>query len=123
MPWLSKSNEILKLILMITIICVIVIGIFWLSTSIYANITENNNDIGLPDFPDIDKAQYLVIIKATGEVLLSNHIKTTLGEKRQEVHCLSGYYQDIRNKYRFVDSEFVLDEWYFGDIVIKRRSE
>jgi len=123
MPWISKTNEVLKLILMVAVISIIAIGVFWLSTSIYVNITENDNDTGLPIFPKVSKAQYLVIIKATGEVLLSNDVKTTLGEKGQEIHTLRGYYQDIKDKYRFVDSVFVLDEWYFGEITIERRVE
>ena len=121
MPFLRTSNEVLSLILKIILILVGVVFTFWMSTSIYANITEDNIDTGLPDFPNVEKAEYLVVVKATGEVLLTDDYNTALGEKGQEVHTLHNYWQVKKNKYRYFDHDLPLDEYYFGDIIITRR--
>lgn len=120
------TSEVTKLILMWMVIIAFGIIVFWLGTSAYANFTENKVDTGLPDFPNIKKAQYLVTFKATGNVILTNDYVTETRDVNNEyddLHVLNGYYEIKGNKYKFRDTVLLLDELYFGDIKIQRRSE
>ena len=122
MSFLDTSTKVTKLILMWALILFVGFVLFWVGTSIYANVTENNIDDGLPDFPSIKKAQYQVTVKATGEVLFTDDYDTALGVKG-EAHTLHGYWQVKDNKFRYFDHDLVLDEYYFGNIIITRRTE
>lgn len=104
-------NRILK-ILLIVFIC---IAIFFGGVTIYANWFDNSGKP--PDLPDVEKARYVVYIKANSNVLFTNDYRND----HDGVYVLDGYWELDDNKYKYREIELWLDEAVFGEIEIKRR--
>jgi hypothetical protein len=121
MSWLQKLNESLSIVLKFLAIVFIAVAIIWGGISIYVNITENDNPAGVIKPPDITDAGYIITFKNTGQVIFTDDVVTT-NEAGRDIHTVSGYYESNKGKFRFIDSNLVLDEYYFGDIIIQRRS-
>jgi hypothetical protein len=117
----QKINETLSIILKFLAIVFIIVAVFWAGISIYVNITENDNPTGILKPPEIADAGYIIIFKTTGQVIFTDSI-VTVNEAAREIYTVSGYYENIKGKFRFNKSTLVLDELYFGDITVKRRN-
>lgn len=113
----STINDWLSIILKIIAIFAIITVVTFIFISIWANISEPDNLSGLPDFPDISKAHYLVYFQATGNILLTDKYD----HPKDNIYNLYGYWEIRDNKYRYVDEVLSLDEYYFGDIEITHR--
>lgn len=110
-------NEWLSIIIKVGAIGLIVLGALWFCTSIFANVFEV--DYGMPDYPPADKARYQVLLKTTGWVYLTNEYE----QVDDGVYRLHGFYELDRRKWEWHDSVVTLDEQYFGDIIIERRTD
>ena len=71
---------------------------------------------GLANPPDPDKAHYRLLIKANQNILYTNdyHMDGT-------VHYLDGYWEQIKDKYKYRKGILPLDEKTFGDIIVTIR--
>ena len=113
--FLQSTNELLSIILKTIVIIVIVIAVFYFGLSIYGNIVEP----GVAKVPTIDKAEYIVHIKTTGQRLFTNDYSVV----KDGHYVVHGYYELKSNKWRWIDTDIPLDEEYFGPIEITRRSK
>ncbi len=116
MTFLDSTNQFAKLALKIVILIILLAALMWVGTCAYANIVERlgNNS---PKMPEIDKARYTVIVRSIGETYLTNKY-TKLSDTQYILH---GYWEVKNKKYRFHAIDLLLDEYYFGDILVERR--
>lgn len=90
---LNRLNGLASLILKTIVIASIVSAAVWVGFSIFVNVTDKGQQsqqrvTPIPPFPEKNLANYIVIMKNTGETLLSNNI-TGSGTR----HTLNGYYE------------------------------
>ncbi len=116
MSRLKGFNDLLSAILKIFGIIAIVAFIGFVGLSIYANVVEKDGITGLPD---MTKAPYIVKLKTTGQALFTKDFND-LGNGR---YTLYGFYNLEGTKWQWYDNYIILDEKYFGDIIIERRTE
>lgn len=114
----TAISEWLKIIIYIGIIGIIALALVWGGLSVYANITENDNDSVYPDLPKVKKAEYAVYIKANGNLLLTSNYESPA----PGVYVLNGYYESNGEKWVYRDAILKLNEKTFGEITISRRS-
>ncbi len=107
--------SILKKILLVLVTLIILSGIIWVGLSIYVNFFRQPEG-ALPDMPDSSKAAYIVLIKNTGNLLLTDEYK-----KQGDIYILQGYWELVEGKWRFRKTELKLNEGIFGKIEIERR--
>jgi len=107
--------SVLKKMLLILIILIVLAGVFWVGMSIYANFFRSPQG-AIPNMPALDKATYSVYIENTGNLLLVDSY-----EHQGSFYILSGYFELVGQKWKYKDSELVLDEAIFGKIEVKRR--
>lgn len=108
-------NDWLSILLKVMAIIALVIGVTWFGISIYGNIKLNSD--GMPDPPKETKAEYEVLVSATGQSFFTDEYDTIA----EGVYELKGYYEIIDGKWKHRDGDLLLDEYYFGDITINRR--
>lgn len=115
---MHKLNEFLSIILKSMAIGAISIGVLWFALSIWGNIDEGlakNNDI--TEMPDPPVTAYEVVIAGTNQPLYTDSY-TKISDT---VHKLSGYYELNKGKWEYKKTELLLDEFYYGDIIVRRR--
>jgi hypothetical protein len=112
-------NDWLSIFLKIALIIAIAAGITWFSVSIYANAKENDIISDIPKYPKIEKAQYEVVFKATNNILLTNEYE----HPQDNIYIINGYWEIKDGKYRYNDAILPLDETYFGNIDVRRRTQ
>lgn len=119
---LQKANEFTSLILKSMAILLAGAAIFYIGISFVGNImlAKQAQDTGAPTPPSISKAQYEFTLKTTGEKLLAKDYDT-IKETDPQIYRLNGYYEILDGKWRWVDRNLTLDEYYFGDIQIVKR--
>lgn len=91
----------------------LVIGLAYAGTCVYANRSIVGCDSGA-SVPAQDKALYRVTITTTGQYLYTNKLTDIDG-----VVTLDGYYELRDGKYRHNKSTLVLNEKYFGNIIVE----
>lgn len=125
MPLRNSLNEWLSVILKIMLICVVALLVIWGGLSVWANVFANSEPGGIPKMPSVSKAQNIVLIKATGQVLLTKKYDQAVSPNNPAdmLYTLHGYYEIADSKWRWRESTLALDEYYFGDITVKRRSK
>lgn len=107
--------SVLKTMILILILVVIVAGLFWVGMSVYFNFFRTPEG-ALPEMPDIEDATYLVLIKNTGNLLLTDDY-----EHHGNIYILKGYWELTGQKWQYRGAELVLDEQIFGKIEVERR--
>ena len=112
----SRLNEWLSIVLKLVILVVVILAIMWGGMSIYANVTEKDSGV-FPKLPDVKKAQHMVVLKTTGELLLTDDYDI-LGDGEYVLH---GFFSVVDGKWEWHDKDILLNEKYFGEITIKRR--
>jgi hypothetical protein len=118
MSFLSRAESWSNIIKNFVIVGGIVVAVFLLGISIYANATEDRpGGAGLPKAPPVDKAAWEVTIKNTGNVLYTDSYE----QPSEGVYVLHGYYEIHESKYESHTNDLVLDDNYFGDIIFKKR--
>lgn len=115
MPAYRGKMNIIKTMILILILVVIVVVIFWVGMSVWANFFRTPEG-AMPDMPDIKKATYSVLIKNTGNLLLTDEY-----EHYGNIYILKGYWELTGQKWEYRKSQLVLDEQIFGKIEVKRR--
>lgn len=119
--FLQWSNNIASLLLKILVIAVIALSVSWVGFSFYANRQienqQNQQVTPIPPFPDKKLAKHLVILKNTGETLLSNNI-TGSGS----IHVLNGYYEmgNSNRKWIYHNAVLRIDEKYMPVQIVAR---
>lgn len=123
MPLSGSLNAWLSVILKIMLICIAVLLVIWGGLSVWANVFANSGSGGIPKMPSISKAQNIVLIKATGQVLLAKKYDVAVSPNNQAdmIYTLHGYYEIANGKWKWRESTLPLDEYYFGSITVKRR--
>lgn len=118
MSFLSRAESWTNIIKNVVIIAGIALAVFFGALSIYANMTEGRPvDNSLPKPPAIDKAQWEVTIKNTGNILYTNSYL----HPSDNLYILNGYWEIDGKKYKQHKNDLTLDETYFGDILVKKR--
>ena len=110
---LRGTNEFLSVVLKLVVIVVIVLTVCMVGLSVFAHFTE---DKGLPEFPALADAPYIIQVRNTGQILLGKPEAVSSGKV-----LLKGYYTLRDNKWVWLDGSLSLDEHYFGDIIIIKR--
>lgn len=98
----------------IAVIGVIIIGLIYTGTCVYANFLQS--EPGDYKLPKISQAQYEVTIVNTNNILYTDEYVVD-GTKL----VLRGYWELTGNKYQVKSRDIVLDQDIFGTIKIKRR--
>lgn len=116
---LAKTEQGLKVFVLLLLSILLIIAITYGGISLYANIVENNSQVDLPKFPNINKAKYTFTFKTTGNILLTNEYNNI----KPGVYELIGYWESNEKKYIYHDKELLIDESYFGDVIITARTK
>ena len=111
----NNINNWLSIILKFGLIIAVAVGIIWVGMSIAANIDEGKN--AMPEFPDADKAGKTVLLKTTGEVLLTNRVDNP----SPGIYILRGFFMLKDNEWEYYETDFQVDEYYFGKVVVRDR--
>ena len=118
---LDTSNKITSLLLKSVLIVVLVLGVFWIGISVYANLASKHQQQQvtiMPTFPAVEKAKWAILIKATGETILSNSEQTVAAGR----YLLHGYYElNTDNQWAYHKADLTLDEKRFGPIILTGR--
>ena len=116
---LDKS---LGVIIKLLLIGAISLAIFYLAVSIYANVTENKTPVAAAP-PDISKAHYVVTVRNTLEKIYTDNYTLRLSPHDPNCGELTLYnYWEVRDgEYKLFKHQLVLDEFYYGRIIIERR--
>ncbi len=109
---MHRINEFLSGILKIVVLVFMVIGLAYLGACAYANFIQNR----VVNAPDSNKAQYEVVVTATGTTLYSDEVL-----QNGAIIKLEGYFEMVDGKWRYRDGEITLDQDIFGKIVVRRR--
>lgn len=110
---LTKS---IKILLLLAILLVIAYG----SITMYANCVSFQDD-GLPDVPDIKDAKYSFRIMNTGNTLYTSNYEHGGDAIGDSVFTLHGYWEMVKDKYKYRKGDITLDEKTFGPIRVLRR--
>lgn len=109
------------------LIVVILIGLLsWIGLSFYSCYQSQQliktTESKIPNFED---AAYIVRIKNTNNLLLTNDVQLILGygcdDINEDIYELHGYWRVVGDAYEYVDKTLRLDEAVFGPIIVKRR--
>lgn len=121
---LGIAKDFMSTILMLILIVATIGGGIWLGASIWANATEGQSVSSLPKMPAINKAQYTALMETTGDVFLTNSYDAKKSPEGQglQVFTLHGIYRVVNGKWVFTDTDFPLDEYYWGEIKIEKRT-
>jgi hypothetical protein len=100
------------------IIAVIVLLGIWLVISGVGNFVNARNQTAEP--PD---TIYAVGIHATGQVLYTDKYEVTTSphDTSLKQYTMYEYYELVKNKYQKRDNVLSLDEYYFGEIEVRKR--
>lgn len=111
LPWtLIKVGLVIGLIMMLA----------YLGTCVWANFVQPN--INSEPSVSAHRAGYKITIEATGQQLYSGHVADYRGSSTPGWNTkviLDGYYELRDGKYRRNPSTLVLDEYYFGNIIVE----
>ena len=107
--------SVLKKMILVLILLVILAVIFGVGMSVWANFFRTPEG-AIPDMPDIEKATYSVLIKNTGNLLLTSDY-----EHQGNIYILKGFWELVGQKWKYRKSQLVLDEAIFGKIEVERR--
>lgn len=110
----------LSTIIKVVILVVIVLFIAWVGTCVYSNFIAKP-DTGQLHVPDKDKAAYSVIIQNTRNLLLTNDYEQQGQDVGSRVFILHGFWELQGKEYNYKDTDVLLDEYIFGEIIIRRR--
>ena len=109
----------MKKILRIILIVVFIGLIAYFGMCVYGNFIEPSlSDI---DLPDTSEAQYSLLVKNTATVILTNDYEVFGEDVGSRTYRLHGYWELIGNDFEYRDSDIVLSEQIFGEIILKRR--
>lgn len=121
MSWVSQVNEVLdlgwKLLLIVAILVVGWIGFsYWASSRPQTQTVGNIQVVPIPVFPPIAQAKYEIILKNTGETLLSNNITQT-----GNISIVHGYYEmgDSNRKWLWHNVTLKLDKYLPASVVAR----
>jgi hypothetical protein len=114
---LGKLNLSTSIIKNIVIIGGISIAAIYLLVSVIANATEDRPGSG-PKPPSIEKAGWALDIKTTGQTLYTNKYE----QSSDDIYILHGFYAIDGKKYKRFKTDLTIDERYFGEISIHKRS-
>ncbi len=118
---LTATKDAVQIMMMLGIMAIAFLSAGWLGLSIFANATESDTVTGLPKMPTNSKAEYAVLIKTTGEVLLTPAVDVTNGPNGDELYILHGFYRVVDEKWRYMKTDFTMDEYYWGDLILSKR--
>ena len=85
---------------------------------VYGNFFANQSGI---DAPSDNDAQYSLVIKNSATVILTNDYEVFGEEVGSRTYRLHGYWELIGTEFEYRDSNIVLSEQTFGEIILKRR--
>ena len=112
--------SVLKRMLLIVIVIILILGLLWVGTCVYANFFRATPG-ELPTLPNIGKAAYTVIIENTGNLLLTNKYEQMGHSTGGRIFVLHGFWELTGQGFEYRASDLLLDEGIFGIITIKRR--
>lgn len=118
MAFKQALNDWLSIVIKIVVIGVVIIGIIYLCISGVFN--WKLNQLKTPDPPDIVAEYDEVTLTATNQKYYTENCDL-IRSVPYEVYKLNGYYELVKNKWVFRDIEIMIDEEYYGDILIHRR--
>ncbi len=107
--------SVIKKMILILILLVIVAVLFGVGVSVWANFFRTPEG-AIPNMPNVEKATYSVLIKNTGNLLLTDDYENYGG-----FYILNGFWELIGQKWVYRETELMLDEAIFGKITIERR--
>lgn len=90
------------------------VGIY-IGLSIWGNVSLHNDGKPPPE-PAVDKATYEILLLTTGEKLLTSDYTEDSTQ-----YTLNGFYALEKGEWKHHDDTIILDEYYFGKILISRR--
>jgi len=106
------GGKVIQVILLIFLI----LALLWCGTCFYSNFIDKSGE-GV-DFPN---ARYELEIVNTGNIILTDKLEQEGSVVGSRVFTLHGVWEVKKTKYKFKDIVLVLDEKYFGNIIVKRQ--
>ncbi len=118
---LQNTKDVSSIILMWMAIAFVSLLVLYLGISVWGNIALSRaNNTEVPEMPAITKAPYQVDIYTTGQTLLAKEYVTIKADKPAKYDIVH-YYTIVGNEWLLVESTLPIDEYYWGEIIIKQR--
>ncbi len=108
----------MKTIIKVIMIIVLIVALAYGGACVYSNFFANNSGI---DAPSDSEARYSLLIKNTATVILTDDYEVFGEGVGSRTYRLRGYWELIGSEYQYRDSDIVLAENIFGEIIFKRR--
>jgi len=96
--------------IILLIVVVLAVGMFVLTCYL-----QNRPDTG-PEPPALEQVGYSVTIKATGQTFYTAKVLDMEG-----VVTMFGYWETVKDRYKFKDIKLPLDRKIFGEIEVRKR--
>jgi len=109
-------RTILRVIMIIAFIAVL----SYIGITVYGNFFNSGSDVNV-QMPSGSQARYSLVVKNTATVILTNDYEEFGDEVGNRTYLLHGYWELVGSEFRYYDSDIVLSEQIFGEIVLKRR--
>lgn len=118
---LDTANKTTSLIIKLLVIGLAGLLILWIILSVIGNAFEGND---IPSPPNLENARYAVTLSSTNQLLFTDNydVQRSVRAPDKMVYVLHGYFELKDNKYCPHENDLQLDEYYFGDIIITRRT-
>lgn len=111
----------LKKILGFGILVVLIAAVVYGGMAVYANFIQKPGNGADLKLPDKDKAQYSVMVKNTGGLMLTNNYEQFGQTVGSRVFVLHGFWERTGQDFIYRKADLPLDEKIWGIIVITRR--
>ena len=83
------------------------------------NVGPTNPD--QPDIPKVEEAAFTIYIENTGNLIMTDDYELIGSEVGSRIFILHGFWEMRGQEFVYKDTELVLDEGIFGEIIVKRR--
>jgi hypothetical protein len=106
----------------IVLVIVIVVGVAYGVMTVYGNFIQKPAPTKVnPTMPDYQTAQYSVLIRTEGRILLTNNYEQIGDTVKQRTFILHNYWEQIGTAFIYRRGDMILPEKIFGQIDVKKR--
>ena len=110
----------MRTVIRILMILVLIVLLAYGAVCVYGNFFSDKGNIEI-EMQRESEARYSLVVKNTATVILTNDFEIFGDEVGSRVYLLHGYWELVGTEFRYYDSDIVLSEQIFGEIILKGR--
>ena len=110
----------MRIIIRILMIILLIGFLSYGAVCVYGNFFSDRGNTET-QMPRESEARYSLVVKNTATVILTNDFEVFGDEVGSRVYLLHGYWELVGTEFKYYDSDIVLSEQIFGEIILKGR--